>query len=192
MTNKEKVIRFWQGDKAAELSYPKHRGRWPDDDTVNILKRLCRGNVCEIGCGTGRCADAFTRKRYVGVDINENAIQIARRENPGYAFHLIDWDALYPFADTYLFYTTLQHIPDEDIPSVLARLQSRIVIQEIMLREFRNETKLRFHRSPDEYIHLLGSAGFKVVKVEEHSTNYQVNRPRKPKFKRRFLVAEKI
>lgn len=192
MTNREKVELFWQGDKAAELSYPKHRGRWPDDDTVDILHRLCWGNVCEIGCGTGRCSDAFKRSKYTGLDINKNAIRIAQQENPGYSFSLIDWDAPYPSADTYLFYTTLQHIPDEDIAGVFARLQSRVVIQEIMLREFRDEVKLRFHRSPDEYIHLLGTAGFKVVKVEEHPTNYQVNRPGKPKFTRRFMIAEQI
>ena len=192
MTNKEKVIQFWQGDKAAELSYPKHRGRWPDDDTVDILHRLCRGNVCEIGCGIGRCSDAFKRSRYTGIDINEDAIRIAKQENPGYSFIAQSWDESYPIADTYLFYTTLQHIPDEDIPGVLARVKGRIVIQEIMLREFRNEMKLRFHRTPDEYIHLLGAAGFKVKKVEEHPTNYQVNKPGKPKFTRRFMVAEQI
>lgn len=192
MTNKEKVIQFWSTEKAALMSYPKHRGRWPDDDTIAILKRLCRGNVCEVGCGTGRCSDAFTRKRYVGVDINKDAIRIAQQENPGYSFSLIDWDALYPLAETYLFYTTLQHIPDEDIPGVLARLKGRVVIQEIMLREFRNEMKLRFHRTPDEYMHLLGAAGFRIEKVEEHPTNYQVNKFGKPKFKRRFMVAEYI
>ncbi len=192
MTQREQVIQFWRGEKAAELSYPKHRGRWTDDDTVDILKRLCKDNVCEIGCGTGRCSDAFPPRRYVGVDINRAAIMIARLENPRYTFWYILWGDPYPVADTYLFYTTLQHIPDEDIPGVFAKIQGRVVIQEIMLREYRNEAKLRFHRTSKEYEHLLNDAGFAVVKLEEHSTNYQVNRNGRPAFTRRFLIAEQI
>lgn len=188
--NKEQVIAFWQGEKAARLSYPMHRGRWPDEDTPAILRQLCIGYVCEIGCGTGRCSDAFTPECYVGLDINEAAVIIAAKENPKHVFYTIKWDDEYPAADTYLFYTTLQHVPDDALLEVFIRCSNRIVIQEIMLRECRNEHLLRFHRSPDDYRDALEAAGFEIIDFREYPTTYQPQRKDRPKFSRRFLVAE--
>jgi hypothetical protein len=192
MSDRRQVENFWRGEKAARISYPVHRGRWPDEDTQDILRRLCgkEVTVCEVGCGVGRCSDAFSPELYVGLDINRRAIEIAREECPDHEFRHIGWDDPYPSAEAYLFYTTLQHIPDAAVPDVLRRCCGRVVVQEHMLREYRDERKLRFHRTPDEYRDLFEAAGFEVTGFEEHPTRYQVNAAGKPPLVRRFLVAE--
>lgn len=190
MTERDRVIAFWRGKKAARISYPAHRGRWPDRDTQDILRKLCVGMVCEVGCGVGRCSDAFVPDRYIGVDINPEAIEIAAKECPNHMFQSISWDSRYPLADTYLFYTTLQHVPDDEIHGVLVRCKNRIVIQEHMLREYRDEARLRFHRTHDEYRGALAAAGFEETNFEEHPTKYQTGRRDRPPLVRRFLVAE--
>jgi SAM-dependent methyltransferase len=186
---REDIIQYWTGPKAAERSYPAHRGRWPDHDHIHILRRLCAGKVCDVGCGTGRCADAFEPFFYIGVDINEAAIERARREKPEHVFQLIAWGDKYPAGDTYLFHTSLMHVLDEELGDVLARVWGRIVIFECMQREYRDERHFIFNRTPEEYMTALREVGFEILGLEEYPTAYQVDR--QPPLVRRFLVARR-
>jgi SAM-dependent methyltransferase len=188
MATREQIVKYWNGTRAAEIAYPKHRGRWPDADTVDHLRRLCIGFVCDVGCGTGRCADAFNPGAYVGIDINPTAIERAQHEMPLHSFRRIDWDDPYPTADTYLFYTCLMHVRDEDLPLVIVRAKPRIVIAECMSRAYRNERAFNFNRDADDYRRVLSECGFGVVAFEDHPTNYQVGR--RPPLRRRYMVAE--
>ena len=185
---RDAVIEHWRGKKAALTSYPLRLGRWADSNQVSILQRLCKGFVVEIGCGTGRCSDAFEPDKYLGLDINPDAITIACDLNPKHLFRKIGWFDEYPKADTYLFHTSLMHVPDEDLHAVLMRTSSRVVIFEAMEPVLR-KPPIYFHRSAADYIEALKRAGYRYNYIEEYNTNYQLNGPKKPKLKRRFVVA---
>ena len=190
MTDRRACIKRWRGKDAALESYPIHRGRWPDDDHIGILQRLCTGHVCEVGCGTGRCADAFETYQYTGVDINKAAIEVARVEKPDHLFCEVSWDDMYPLADTYLFHTCMMHIPGEELPSVLERVTGRIVIADWMEPRLHNPRGCIWQRSADEYTTALRMAGFTDIAFEEHDTNYQLSAHSTFKLKRRFITGQ--
>lgn len=180
---------IWTGEKGARLAFPSRMGRWPDDDAVEILQRLCVGNVCEIGCGTGRCAEAFGPDRYMGIDVNPAAIVEARKQFQRHRFAVVDWTADYPDADTYLFYTVLLHVPDCEIPSVLERTRrpeskpSRLVIFESMCGELRKVSTGAFNRDESAYVQALAAMGRRVVSIETLPSKWHP-------FTRTFMVAE--
>ena len=62
---------------------------WPDKDAPDILRELCEGTVCEIGCGTGRVAALFKAKQYIGFDISELSLEVARKALPDHDFRLL-------------------------------------------------------------------------------------------------------
>jgi SAM-dependent methyltransferase len=190
VTERELCISFWRGPDAAQRSYEKRWGVWPDPDHISILRRLSGDKkVVEIGCGTGRCAEVFDQWQYTGLDLNPEAIDRARREHPAHDFRVIAWDDPYPPADTYLCHTMLQHVPDAELPGVLERIHGRLVIAEYMVPGYRDR-KIYWHRAPEDYLAALRLAGFEVLGLEEYPTAYQPYRPgRGPENRRHFLVA---
>ena len=187
-----RVVEYWQGQKAADRAYPKERGRFPDADHVDWIRKICRGFVCEVGCGTGRCSDAFAPSEYVGVDINPTAIEVARAEKPGYDFRTIAWDDPYPVAETYLFHTCLMHVPDDELRWALLRARPRIAIFESMMRAYAQPEIFNFQRDAQDYWIALNSAGFTVVEYYDRPTVYQEARGRRPPLRRRFMVGEVV
>lgn len=183
-----RVIKQWSGSKGSNNVYPKRYGKWPDEDSVRKLQELCLGRVCDVGCGTGRCAEAFSPDRYVGIDINEDAIRVARREYPRYTFETVGWDDPYPVVDTYLFYTVLLHIPDDELIGIFNKtcngnIHSRLVVFECMNRENRNEDRGNFQRDSQQYADVAAHVGRIVTNLVTLSS---VVEP----FFRHFMVIE--
>ena len=184
---RDQVIKRWAGTRAAEESYPKRLGTWADEDHVQVLAELCTGVVCEVGCGTGRCCEAFAEGTYVGVDINGAAVQHARTWHPEHDFRHIGWDDAYPEADTYLFHTCLMHVPNEELAAVLVRAKPRIVIYEVM-EPLLNRRALVWHRSVEDYVYALERSTFDVTEHRVLPTLYQ---PRAGiTLQRHFMVGE--
>jgi SAM-dependent methyltransferase len=182
------AVKRWSGANGVRMVYPKRHGRWPDPDAPALLAKLCCGSVCEIGCGTGRCCEAFTSKGYVGIDINAQAVEQAKRHYPNRTFLAVDWDAPFPRADTYLFYTVLLHIPDDELVGVLLRTQdsvhgNRVVVFESMIRANRNGDRGNFQRDPSDYETLFHALGRRVVDFQELPSAVE------PKL-RHFMVVE--
>ncbi len=191
--NRADVIKRWNGRKAALESFPARFGTFADEDHAGIVARLCEEDtiVCEVGCGIGRMATVFHHERYIGVDINETAIVMARLENPEHDFRFIRWGGVYPDADVYLLHTLLMHVPDEDLQSVLVRARPKLVIFEAMEPAYSKPGRGNWHRSKDDYEYALARAAFDVTRFEEHETRYQPN-VEMPELMRRFIVAESI
>jgi 2-polyprenyl-3-methyl-5-hydroxy-6-metoxy-1,4-benzoquinol methylase len=53
--------------------------------TAKAIPHL-RGDVLDIGCGAGQVSEKLAPGAYVGVDINEEALQMARRRFPQHTF----------------------------------------------------------------------------------------------------------
>lgn len=144
---------FWRGNSRLRDITPKGE-RFPEVGLFDALGRACRGSVFEFGCGDGRLAPAFSPERYAGFDINETALAAAAMANPGHRF-VSEWEP----ADTWLAWTVLLHVPDDEIGDLLARTgdYGRIVIGEVMGRQWRRPGDPPvFNREAAEYATMIG------------------------------------
>ena len=96
--------------------------------TLNLLviKRIISPytdtkTVLDLGCGVGTFAPLFRKGGYLGIDINKESIEYARKKNPGYKFKVEDVTnfKLAEKFDTVLIIGVLHHISDEDVIKVL-------------------------------------------------------------------------
>ncbi|MFC1680211.1 methyltransferase domain-containing protein [Pseudomonadota bacterium] len=53
---------------------------------INAIKPYLKGRVLDVGCGSGRLASYIDSNNYLGVDIDTNSINIARKLFPGHTF----------------------------------------------------------------------------------------------------------
>ena len=158
--DREEVIQKWSGVDGIELVFPQGQ-QAIGQSAARLLKHLCEDPVCEIGCGTGRIAKIFKGRNYIGVDINESAIAVARENISHGTFQKIKWDDPFPDAQKYLFYTVLLHIPDDEIKGVVKRLKNRVVVAESMNRWIREYgLSNNFKRDPWEYRKVFNDYGF--------------------------------
>jgi SAM-dependent methyltransferase len=128
--------------------------RFPEVDLFPALQSAITGTVFEFGCGDGRLSPAFDPDKYIGYDINPSAIKAARLNNPAYDY-VDEWLS----ADTFLAYTVLLHVPDDEIQAVIDRAKTykRIVIGEIMGRQWRRPGNPPvFNRDLTEYTDMIG------------------------------------
>ncbi len=156
-------VDFW---KKNGLNYitPPGRDNPEGFDVGEILRSLIYDSVLEVGCGTGRIAKYFSPENYVGIDINQAAIDMAHGDLPEHRFklHVIGDD--YPSCKTALLYTVALHIPDCLIGQEMKRLSKsaeKIVIAEIMNTDYRkNRNKeatydISNQRSIDQYCDIM-------------------------------------
>jgi SAM-dependent methyltransferase len=179
------TINTWCTPAAVERCFPVDAGKWPDEHILPMLQEVSLGYVVEIGCGTGRCSEAFAPGTYHGLDINPHAIRIAKENYPTHRFSTIPWDQEYGIADTYLFVTTLLHIYETALYDIFGRLQNRVVIYESMCRYLRNEEECCFNRDLPDYVNLLAAYGFRLVTKRVYSSGYHP-------FIAHLLVMEKL
>lgn len=130
----------WQGEdgirnvmpsRGARNKFPEMPGFHPQE----VLRDMMELPVIEVGCAYGRLTPAFPPDKYVGLDINRAAIDLARKELPEYEFHVID-SYKYPPSRSKFIYTVAMHIPDEEYPKLIEALcestGEQIVVGEIL------------------------------------------------------------
>lgn len=86
--------------------------------------------VVEIGCGNGRDAEAVLQctDSYVGFDISEKMIELARQKVPHATFEVADTET-YAFpkgTDVVLSFASLLHSPKEAVRSILANVRASL------------------------------------------------------------------
>jgi len=116
-------------DVAAEVYRKRYDGIPPRVKDVDLaLSFVSNSNpfVVEIGCAYGREAKYILTKasRYIGLDISENYIEMAKTEVLGGEFFCIDvMDYKFPHGiDVVFAFASLLHNPREDVAAVLARV----------------------------------------------------------------------
>jgi SAM-dependent methyltransferase len=138
---------------------------WPEGPyfASTLSGFLYEGGVVEVGCGTGRLATCFPSDAYIGLDLCPQVVAMARERCPRHDFRVIAWDDPLPEGDTALFHTVLLHIPDELLPTLLAKLGGfrRVVVGEILGRKWRRPGNPPvFNRELEEYREAFAAAGF--------------------------------
>lgn len=152
---------FWRENGLRHLT-PRGLENPEGWDIWSFLPKLTVGKVIEIGCGAGRLCQAFDPARYLGVDINPAAVEMARRKHPRYRFEVYDGQG----GDTALLYTVLLHIPDDDLAAFIAGINARrVVVAEIMGRKWARPggPPPAFNRDPEDYVAAFAAAGFTCI-----------------------------
>lgn len=113
------VYAAWQAPFAAQKFAPVERA---------LRDRPAR-RVLDVGCGPGTNAARFTHADYVGVDINEEYLEIARAKFTGTFIaadlESVEAEALGQF-DTILVNSVLHHLSDATVHRLLAQLTRRL------------------------------------------------------------------
>jgi len=165
MTYNKDIYEFWR-DHALEHIKPRVGGEFPEGwDVRDLLVELIGDEtVNEVGCGFGRLAGKFNPGLYHGWDICPSAIEEAHIHEPLHTFRLYELGhGLIP-STWVLFYTTLLHVHDDDVPGFLKETTSKcrkVLIGEILGRNWRRKGNPPvFNREESEYIDVMKDAGF--------------------------------
>jgi SAM-dependent methyltransferase len=111
------IYAAWQAPFVAQKFAPVERQ----------LRRQPIRRVLDVGCGPGTNAARFSGVDYVGLDINEKYLAIARSKYPG---RFVQADlatsdlSAYGTFDTILVNSFLHHLPDADVMRMLAQLST--------------------------------------------------------------------
>jgi len=139
--------------------------------------------VLDVGCGPGTNAPRFAGAEYVGIDVNERYLAIARAKHNGRFVQAdlstADLGPLGTF-DTILVNSFLHHLPDAAVARVLRQLaraleaDGRIHLLELVLPERRSLATLMARLDRGRYARPLGAwralfaAEFEPVEVEPY------------------------
>lgn len=149
---------------------------------ADLVRAHGGGSVADIGCGTGRITahlrglgvDAF------GIDLSPGMIEVARREYPDTRFEVGSMTNLGLAGESIagiVAWYSLIHLPDDEIPSVLAHFSRAMQPGTPLLIGFHigdeselktqgyggNPMNLYVHRRPHHRMHSwLGDAGFTI------------------------------
>ena len=108
---------FW---RAVGMDYiiPGGSGIFPEgwDPRPFLVMLSADQDTVEFGCGFGRLSGLFDNEKYLGIDLNPEAIRIAKLHAPDHKFELLDYDKPLPDAPYYFAYTVFLHIDDETLP----------------------------------------------------------------------------
>lgn len=146
--------------KGMESILPEGFGEFPEGwDVSDLIKEiadeLTYSSVIDFGCGYGRLCKGFDSSKYIGLDINPEAISHAKTRFPDYQFHLVYTEPKY--ADIYLAYTVFLHMNEADLHEVLKSFRCKwLIVAEILGREWRREgLPPVYNRELAEYINIL-------------------------------------
>jgi SAM-dependent methyltransferase len=165
------IYALWQAPFAAQKFAPVERR----------LRDLPVRRVLDVGCGTGTNARRFEHAEYVGLDINERYLQMARARHAGKFVQAdlteADLSSLGTF-DTILVNSFLHHVSDDHVRRILSRLTAlvapdgRVHVLELVLPPRMSRARVmakldrgRFARSIESWTGLF-SAAFEPVVIE--------------------------
>lgn len=137
MKKPNRIIRYadlakWQtivtyNNKSIELAkkYDKSKARTKHiKETLAIVGKK-NPRVIEIGCGSGRDAAEIAKRTndYLGIDVSEKMIELARHKVPGAKFHAADaLNFSFPRGvDVFFAFASLVHAPKNELKTIFRR-----------------------------------------------------------------------
>ncbi len=106
--------------------------KWWQEGASHFLSLLPKeASIVDVGCGGGIKTRYIFEKGYAvtGIDFSENMIEIARRENPGIEFSVVDMydiDNIERTFDGIFVQAALLHIPKARVMEVLTKMKDRL------------------------------------------------------------------
>lgn len=170
---------FWRSGRGLQSITPQGKELPEGEHFPHALTHdVGDGVVLEFGCGTGRLAKYFDPSNYVGVDICQAAIDIARDTLPDYSFYLIDDGEELPESDVTICHTVLLHISDDEIDDVVNAFSSgRVIVCEVMDSSWRRTGDPPvFNRDPSDYVSIFAKAGYEKTLQREIVYDHYIGR----------------
>lgn len=122
-----------------------------------LAEELNYRNIIDFGCGTGSLCRSFRPEHYLGVDVDENAIQKAQKKFSEYKFLQIKNEPKY--ADVYLAYDVFKYLKDGELHDALKNIRCNWLILGEMLGSDWKSTDIPavYPRELSDYIQILRS-----------------------------------
>lgn len=141
---------------------------WPEGPAFAPLLQAMVGDcgVLDFGCGWGRLAPLFAAESYIGTDISLDVLRLAvSRTGKRFA---ADLGGPLPAAAVTLCHTVLLHVPDADLPALIARFSSpRVIVSEILGRQWRRAGNPPvFNREVADYEAAFRARGYRLLRRE--------------------------
>jgi hypothetical protein len=130
-------------------------------DVTNKIRELSDEvgykSVIDFGCGHGRMSQSFDPKEYLGIDVDPNSIEMARKKFSQYRFDHVKEEPY--FADLYLAYNVFLHMSDQTLDLALKNIRCKwLILVEMLGRNWRtNQMPPTYNRELSEYLSLLRS-----------------------------------
>lgn len=120
------VLTYNQSAQQLADKFDRLGARVADIEEVFALVEGDAPMVLEIGCGNGRDAAVICQKtpRYLGIDVSEKLIELARQKVPQGHFEIFDVET-YPFPqkiDIVFAFASLIHTPKEVLRGIFAKI----------------------------------------------------------------------
>jgi len=133
MNKKEQTIESYNRNARAHAKKFDDLGagiRRGDVEETFVLVKKSNPYVLEIGCGSGRDAVEITKhtNNYLGIDISEKLIELARQKLPKSQFRVADIED-YDFPkniDIIFAFASLIHVPKESLRRILDKAHSAL------------------------------------------------------------------
>lgn len=129
----------------------------PKSVVRELAEELNYRNIIDFGCGSGRLCEGFRPEHYLGIDIDEGAIQKAKEKFSKYTFMPITDQPKY--ADVYLAYDVFKHLQDKDLHNALKNIRCNwLILGEILGEGWKNASSTSIYpRELSDYIQILRS-----------------------------------
>lgn len=131
MSVKKKTIDTY--NKSADALAKKFDSQGARIDDIKYVFSMCgksNPSVVEIGCGNGRDAAEICKHTdtYLGMDISEKLLEIAKKNLPGTNFVLADVETFeFPSnMDIVFAFASLIHVPKESFKEIMTKLFSSV------------------------------------------------------------------
>ena len=130
----------------------------------NIVDELGAKNVIDFGCGEGLLAQNFSSQSYLGLDIDEKILDVARSAFNSYEFSSPSEDVY--STDMCIAARVFNHLKEDEIHSVLKKMRCKwLLVAEPLAGGEVEGNILSFHtRSREDYVKLMRGHDLLLVK----------------------------
>lgn len=124
---------------------------------LKVARPYIKGRVLDVGCGTGALAGIVHPDSYVGVDIDEQSLAIARQRYPHHSFQSA-MPAAEPVFDTVISLAVIEHVPDPGL-----------FLRELAMRLRSGPDNFLVCTTPHPAVDWIHTAGAKVGLFSRHA-----------------------
>lgn len=135
--------------------------------------------ILDFGCGRGRLAGAFAPSEYFGIDVNPNAVELAKARHPEHAFAVTATPVLEctQFPGTMLAYSVFLHLYDDEITSIMRAISPPVLLLVEIMRGSLAQPEsadgfVQNQRNLSAYLLLLEDAGYEFVTLLDMPVEY--------------------
>ena len=123
----------------------------------DLTSELDYQTVIDFGCGHGRLCDIFPKEKYLGLDINTDALASAQNKFLDYRFEKIGGEIT--SADLYLAHSVFLYMTDREVDEALRKMRCKyLLVGEILGRECSREgLPPIYNRDLADYLRLFRS-----------------------------------